>query len=189
MIIQCSNNLIRTPLKLFEFSLPRKNEALPEQRNVYDANELLLSGSKGDLINRLLNPPQGVGYTSFQKLRQSILHHSPLCNDPQCQNKVADFFHMINHGASKELVSFWTDENDPFPPPPPLPPITNTSPLGREDDIIANHLKLATETHLKERKRNVMAWIDYDYDKNFYVDDSFRYLSMINSTNTSTIES
>jgi len=80
---------------------------------------------------------------------------------------------MINHSASKELLSFWTDESDPNPPPPPLPPITNSPPLGKEEDIIVNHLKLATEKHLNERKRNVTAWIKYGYDKKFYIDDSY----------------
>jgi len=168
MIMQCTNNLIRTPVKLFTFSLPRKDDALLD-REVY----LYVSGTKDILIDRLLNPPQEQKPTSFSRVRQGILHHSPMCNDPACNNKVADFFHMVKHPSSKELVTdkqfapippFWTDFSDPDPTPPPFPPITNNTPLGKDEDIIANHLKLASESHLRERKRNVKAWINHDKD-------------------------
>jgi len=189
MIMQCTNNLIRTPVKLFTFTLPRKDDALWERQTYLEndlkqmrklelkeecrKNHLYVSGTKNILIDRLLNPPQEQKPTNFSRVRQGILHHSPMCNDPACNNKVADFFHMVKHPSSKELVAdkqfapippFWTDISDPDPTPPPFPPITNNTPLGKDEDIIANHLKLASESHLRERKRNVKAWINHDKD-------------------------
>jgi len=162
MILQCSNNYIRTPLKLFEFTLPRKSEGVLE-RKIYTEDDLYVTGSKETLINRLLNPPQEQNHMTFQRIRQRILHHSPMCNDPACKNKIADFFHMIKHDASKELRAFWTGAEDPDPTPPPLPS-TNNIVLGKEEEVITKHLELATEEHLKERKRNVNVWINQDKD-------------------------
>lgn len=120
-IMQTSTNLTRNPLKLFQCTLDPKKfsqknwtkeevdklKSKEELKNALKQNNQKISGNIPTLKQRLINgtdfkkaPKQKA--LNFSKIRSKLLHHSPECLEPDCQMKIADFFHMIQHPLSQK---------------------------------------------------------------------------------------
>jgi hypothetical protein len=144
------------------------------------------SGTKKDLIDRLLNPPPLKQLRKKQKnfcnLRAKILHHTPLCLEEHCSSSpvYADFIHMLQHPSAQEKLKaleeqiqrlipkkkkqrfgdfkpYWIRSNDGNLPTS-QPQNIQIPALNQEDLIPVRNLNLATLEHIIQRKISETRW-------------------------------
>jgi hypothetical protein len=163
---------------------------VPELKGLCSKHGFMKKGNKGEIIDRLVNPPPikqtKSKESTFPKLRARLIHHTPICLEEECVEKkvYADYLHMLQHPSSQEdlklleekihtllpkdakinfsfLKPYWITPNDGDLPLTRIQHI-NCPLLETEDAIPFRELKLVKQEHMIQRKISEEIWLSHD---------------------------